>query len=98
MSGHCVCQSQLLSNPIDYSICCALYIKFYVLCDMLIYVVDDVETVPPKKTDQLKTELDQYLNVCFFYIKINIVIAVCSKDVIILFLVLVNSHFERNNL
>ena len=47
---------------------------------MLIYVVDDVETVPPKKTDQLKTELDQYLNVCFFYIKLrNCIIPVFKK-------------------
>lgn len=32
------------------------------------FYVDHVETVPPKKTDQLKAELEQYLNVCVFVV------------------------------
>ena len=43
--------------------CIITYMLLSMFCAL--FVVDDVDTMPPKKTDQLKVELSQYLNVCF---------------------------------
>ena len=53
--------------------------KCKMLCDTYVGLfVDDVETVLPRKTDQLKMELDQYLNVCFYYVYIKVPLRVCA--------------------
>ena len=40
----------------------------------VLHSIDDIETVPPKRTDQLKGDLHQYLNVCFSLSHTNLII------------------------